>query len=80
VEIAKISKQGFWLTAILVAILWCLLIANRLILHRAEVDAGIALRERKYLQLRKDSGKAHSSSGRHSLPASPGQAIYQTQI
>jgi hypothetical protein len=78
-EIATISKERFWLTAILVALLWCLVVTNRLIVHRAEAETSRALRELRYLRLQNDArhrespdkpppGAAASSSRALSIP------------
>jgi len=60
IEIAKISKEGFWLTAILVALLWCLVVMNHLIVHRAEAESSRALRELRHLRLQ--NGGWHGES------------------
>jgi hypothetical protein len=39
---ASISKEGFCFTAILVAILWCILGMDRITLHRAQADSASA--------------------------------------
>jgi len=59
-EIAKISKQGFWSTAILVVVLWSLVGANLLIVHRAETESSQALRKLRYLRFQKGSGRGES--------------------
>ena len=59
-EKAKISKEGFWSTAILVVVLWCLVGANRLIVHRAEAESSKALRELKYLRFQKGGRRGES--------------------
>jgi hypothetical protein len=51
IEIARISKNGLWLTAILVAVLWCLVVTNGVIVHRADAESSRALRALRYLQL-----------------------------
>ena len=60
IEIARISKEGFCLTAILVAVLWSLVVANHLIVHRAEAESSRALRKLKYLRL--ENGVRHGES------------------
>ena len=57
IEIARISKEGFWLTAILVALLWSLVVTNRVIVHQAEAESSRALRELRYL--RPQNGAQH---------------------
>ena len=78
IEIARISKEGFWLTAILVAMLWCLVVTNRLIVYRAEAETSRALRELRYLRLQKGARHVGSPDKRRMPP--PGRrALYQLQ-
>jgi hypothetical protein len=68
IEIARISKEGFWLTAILVAVLWCLVVTNRLIVHRAEAESSRALRELRYLRLQNGARQGESPDRPPSAP------------
>jgi hypothetical protein len=63
VRIAGISRAGFCLTAILVVMLWCLVVTNRLIIHRANVESSRALRGLKYLRLQNSAqpGKSYEN-------------------
>jgi hypothetical protein len=49
-EIAKISNEGLCVTAILVAALWCLVVANHRILHRSAAEASQVLLELRHLR------------------------------
>ena len=63
--IAKISNEGLCVTALLVAVLWCLVLANHRIVHRAEADATQALLELRHLRLESEAGPWRS----HEKPA-----------
>ena len=52
ISMAAISKEGFCITAILVAILWCILGINRIILHGAQADLASAHYTIEYLRIR----------------------------
>jgi hypothetical protein len=75
-EIAGISKEGFWLTAILVAVLWCLVVTNHVIVHRAEAESSRALRELKHLGLQNGAQQGRSPENPPSgVAASASRAI-----
>ena len=57
ISIAKISNEGLCTTALLVAVLWCLVLANHRIVHRAEADASQALLELRRLRLESEAGR-----------------------
>ena len=61
IQIARISNEGLCVTALLVAVLWCLILANHRIVHRAEADASQALLELRRLRLESeaDPWKSH---------------------
>ena len=61
IPIVKISNEGLCATALLVAVLWCLILANHRIVHRAEADASQALLELRRLRPESEAGpwKSH---------------------
>jgi hypothetical protein len=67
ISVASISKEGFCFTAILVAILWCILGVNRIILHRAQADSASARYTIEYLRMRNRVRAVESPSN----PAAP---------
>jgi hypothetical protein len=64
--IARISNEGLCVTALLVAVLWCLILANHRIVRRAEADASQALLELRRLRPESEAGSWKS----HERPAS----------
>jgi hypothetical protein len=65
IPIAKISNEGLCATALLVAVLWFLVLANHRVMHRAETDASQALLELRRLRLESETGPRKS----HERPA-----------
>jgi hypothetical protein len=71
--IAKISNEGLSAMAVLVALLWCLILANHRIVHRAEADASQAVLELRRLRLESDAGpwKSHEKPARRPVASAP---------
>jgi hypothetical protein len=76
IEIARISNEGLLLIAILVAVLWSLIAANRLIVQRAEIVSSQTLRELRYLRLQ-NGARPGVSPGRRRMaqPATSSHAL-----
>jgi hypothetical protein len=60
ISVASISKEEFCVTAILVAILWCILGIDRIIPHGAQADSASAHYKIEYLQMRSRFGVVES--------------------
>jgi hypothetical protein len=55
IEIARISNEGLCLTAVLVALLWCLVVANHRIVYRAGAEVSQALLELRHLRMQNEA-------------------------
>ncbi|MCU1261935.1 MAG: hypothetical protein JWO80_4820 [Bryobacterales bacterium] len=51
--LAKISNTGLWVTGILVVVLWGFVLADRLILHAAHLEAIRAMKQIESLQIQR---------------------------
>jgi hypothetical protein len=73
IQIAKISNEGLCATALLVTVLWCLVLVNHRIVHRAEADASQALLELRCLRLEREAGpwKSHEKPARRPVVRAP---------
>jgi hypothetical protein len=78
IEIAKISNEGLCATALLVAVLWCLVLANHRLVLRTEADASQAMQELRRLRPEPEAGpwKSHEKSAHSSVvPASRASSV-----
>jgi hypothetical protein len=72
IPIAKISDEGLCTTALLVVALWCLILANHRIVHRAEADVSQALLELRRLRVESEAGPWTSHEKPAQRPVSAG--------
>ena len=73
IEIARVSNEGLCVTALLVAVLWGLVLANHRILHRAEADASQAFLQLRSLRPENEAGprKSHERPAYRRVTATP---------